>query len=106
MQSKESIKWGVFTGFIESLIILSVSLVFFNREKILPLPGAWEFSVTLILFALLTISVIVSTVLLFWRPCASVCRGQTKDCILTTLSAGVTLGIFILLIIFASRVLI
>lgn len=102
----EVIKWGIMTGLIEGLIILGVSLLWFNRNQIIPLPAGWEFAATLILFSLLAISAIIATVLVISHPCYLILKGQTRDGLWTILTALITLGLFMGLIILASHVLV
>lgn len=103
---KEVIKWGVLTGLVEGLLILGVAIVWFKRGQILPLPGSWEFAATVIILFLLSVSTVVATVLLIWHPYQLICRGNKKESLWTVMAAGLTLLLFIVLIIFASRVLI
>ncbi len=105
IEVREVLKYGVLTGIVEGFMVLGAALVWFNRSKIF-LTGGWEYPVTLVILGLLVVSAIISTYFIFAHPYRLVCRGCNREALWTSVAAALTVGLFVILIIFLNFILV
>jgi len=87
----EVLKWGIFAGFMEGLVLALLTILYAKRPMILDLAGGWEYGASLVLIALLGIGAVITSVVVFAHPIYCLLRKHYRDALVTVLISVLTM---------------
>ncbi len=98
---KEIIKWGIYSGWMESIFFIMAFLIFSKWPQIMEVSGGWEEAILFVLLLLFFVSFLTTSALIFYHPFLLLQhkrRDEAKLTVfimsLTILLTSLTFGIF------------